>query len=180
MPSHNMIEMKEYIMPAHKPNPDPIDDLMHLLGNKTRRRILELLSKKPLYTTQLIDMLSGHPQSIVRHLKTLEQCGFVRSYERASFGGPPRKYYTIINARHVNVIIGPSTFSLKLVSGIIGQDKDKSSFTEHTASTSGTDIEITAFQMVLNTLSREKPTKAIEIAINVLESMKNSLIKDTK
>ena len=167
-------------MSAQKPNPDPIDDLMHLLGNKTRRRILELLSKKPLYTTQLIDMLSSHPQSIVRHLKALEQCGFVRSYERASFGGPPRKYYTIINDRHVNVIIGPSTFSLKLVSGIIGQGKNKSSFSEHTVSTTGSGIEITAFQMVLNLLSREKPTKEVEITKKVLESMKNSLIKATE
>ena len=167
-------------MSAHKPNPDPIDDLMHLLGNKTRRRILELLSKKPLYTTQLIDMLSGHPQSIVRHLKALEQCGFVRSYERASFGGPPRKYYTIINARHVNVIIGPSIFSLKLVSRIIGHDKIKSSLSEQTVSSSGSDIEIPAFKLVLNILRQEKPSKEIEIAINVLESMKNSLIKATE
>lgn len=163
-----------------KSEPDLIDDLMHLLRNKTRRRILELLSKEPLYTTQLIDMLSSHPQSIVRHLKALEQRGYVRSYERASFGGPPRKYYAITNVRHVNVIIGPSTFSLKLVSSATGQKKQKTPVPEYDQSTLEYDDLIRAFQMVLNILNQEKHTKEIEIAVSVLESLKKSLTEDLK
>ncbi len=50
-----------------------IEELMDLLGNKTRRRILESLSKEPLYITQMIDMLNIQAQAIIRHLKKLEQ-----------------------------------------------------------------------------------------------------------
>lgn len=157
-----------------------IEELMDLLGNKTRRRILESLSKEPLYITQMIDMLNVQAQAIMRHLKKLEQRGFVHSYERASLGGPPRKYYAIKNAMRANVIIGPHIFSLKLTPGIEEQKKPNKSFQKRVPS----QLEIMelkdAIKKVLEFLNLSKPTKEIKTTVNVLESLKETLMKEIK
>ncbi|MFQ5821077.1 MAG: ArsR/SmtB family transcription factor [Candidatus Heimdallarchaeota archaeon] len=157
-----------------------IEELMDLLGNKTRRRILESLSKEPLYITQMIDMLNVQAQAIMRHLKKLEQRGFVHSYEQASLGGPPRKYYAIKNAMQANVIIGPHTFSLKLTPGIEEQKKQTRSLPKHVPS----QLEILdlkkAIKKVLEFLNQSKSTKEIKTTVNVLESLKETLMGEIK
>jgi len=162
------------------PEPEPIEELLDLLGNKTRRRILEFLSKEPLYITKMIDMMNVKAQAIMRHLRKLEQRGFVRSYERASLRGPPRKYYTITHAMSANVIIGPNTFSLKLTSDATGEKKRMALLQKHVASKLESSDRIKAFQLILGLLSREKPTKEIETAVSVLESLKKSLTEEMK
>lgn len=157
-----------------------IEELMDLLGNKTRRRILESLSKEPLYITQMIDMLNVQAQAIMRHLKKLEQQGFVHSYERASLGGPPRKYYAIKNAMRANVIIGPHTFSLKLTQGIEEQKKRTKAFQRHTSSQMETMELNKAIKKILEFLNQTKPTKEIKTTVNVLESLKKMLLEEIK
>jgi len=157
-----------------------IEELFDVLGNKTRRRILELLSKEPQYITQLKDMLPVRAQAIWRHLRILEQCGLVHTYERASLGGPPRKYYSITNVMNANVHIGPNSFSLKLFSDSKGKSVPKSLIPVpmYKTSDSSSNILLGALQLVLDALSREKPTKEIETTVSVLESLKKSLIGD--
>ena len=167
-------------MSSPEPEPEPIEELLDLLGNKTRRRILESLSREPLYTTQIINMLDVTAQAIMRHLRKLEERGFVRSYERASLGGPPRKYYAIKNAMQANVIIGPSTFSLKLISGAVERKKRKKSLSKHETDKLKLMNLKEAFQKVLECLSQAKPTKEIETAVYVLESLKKTFIEEMK
>ncbi len=56
------------------------DLILDILGNSTRRRILILLSKEPLYFNQLSKIIGIGQQSILRHMKILEDSGLIDTY----------------------------------------------------------------------------------------------------
>ena len=53
------------------------DEFLSILENKSRREILELLTKEPHYALQLSDLLNISQQAVVKHLDILEEAGFV-------------------------------------------------------------------------------------------------------
>ncbi|MDG6905937.1 MAG: helix-turn-helix domain-containing protein [Nitrososphaerota archaeon] len=75
-------------------NVDDIDVLLEVLGNDTRRRILQLLADEPRYFIQLSKDLGVSQQAVLKHLEILERHGFVSSFEGESdYAAPKRKYY---------------------------------------------------------------------------------------
>lgn len=77
-------------------NFDDIDILLDVLGNDTRRRILQLLADEPRYFIQLSKDLGVSQQAVLKHLEILERHGFVSSYESESaFAAPKRKYFQL-------------------------------------------------------------------------------------
>ena len=69
---------------------------MSILESSTRRDILKFLVKEPHYPLQLSEMLDVSQQAVMKHLKVLEEAGFVDSDKIPSEkGGPPRKVYTV-------------------------------------------------------------------------------------
>lgn len=77
-------------------NVDNIDVLLEVLGNDTRRRILQLLADEPRYFIQLSKDLGVSQQAVLKHLEVLERNGFVTSFEGDSdFAAPKRKYYQL-------------------------------------------------------------------------------------
>ena len=52
---------------------------MNILENSTRRDILKFLVKEPHYPLQLSEMLDVSQQAVMKHLKVLEEAGFVDS-----------------------------------------------------------------------------------------------------
>ena len=75
---------------------DNIDVLLEVLGNDTRRRILQLLADEPRYFIQLSKDLGVSQQAVLKHLEILERNGFVSSFEADSdFAAPKRKYYQL-------------------------------------------------------------------------------------
>ena len=62
-------------------NGDNIDSLLEVLGNDTRRRILQLLADEPRYFIQLSKDLGVSQQAVLKHLELLEKNGFVSSFE---------------------------------------------------------------------------------------------------
>jgi ArsR family transcriptional regulator len=84
--------------------PENADAILDVLGNPTRRRILFLLSKEPLYFNQLAKMIGIGQQSILRHMKILEDSKLIETYSKESnLGGPERKYYKLIAAFSMNM-----------------------------------------------------------------------------
>jgi ArsR family transcriptional regulator len=78
------------------PNPDDIDVLLDVLGNETRRKILQLLADEPRYFIQLSKDLGVSQQAVLKHLEILERFGFVMSFEGESdFAAPKRKYFQL-------------------------------------------------------------------------------------
>jgi len=72
-------------------------DLLEVLGNETRRKILELLAKEPKYLLQLSRELNVSQQAILKHINVLMRAGLIRAYEvKMGSLGPSRKYYELV------------------------------------------------------------------------------------
>lgn len=97
------------------PNSDgdiELDDVLAVLENPIRRRILQKLSREMNYPLQLSKELNVSQQAIMKHLKVLEDNDFVVSIEeRSDKGGPPRKVYVPRKRYCVRIDIGPNTYN---------------------------------------------------------------------
>lgn len=75
---------------------EEIDEILHLLANRTRRRMLAELAKGEGFVNELVKNLNDHPQSIIRHLEVLKKHNLIVGKERPGSGrGRPRLYYTL-------------------------------------------------------------------------------------
>ena len=88
-----------------------VDDLLRILENPMRRKILERLVKESHYPLQLARELRVSQQAVVKHLRVLEEGQLVESREEPSdIGGPPRRAYSAKRALSVTIDVGPSLF----------------------------------------------------------------------
>jgi ArsR family transcriptional regulator len=67
--------------------------LLDILGNRNRRRIIELLRQKPCFVTEISDTLTLSPKAVIDHLQMMEREDILSSQvdERR------RKYYYLAN-----------------------------------------------------------------------------------
>ncbi|QFU81628.1 ArsR/SmtB family transcription factor [Natronorubrum aibiense] len=79
-------------------------ELLDLLGNENRRRILRLLARKPCYVTEISDYLGVSPKAVIEHLRKLEDAGLIES----RVDDQRRKYFHI--ARHVRLEVNVSPY----------------------------------------------------------------------
>ena len=87
------------------------DEALPILENPPRRHILRRLVKEPHYPLQLSELLDVSQQAVVKHLKVLEESGFVDSERVPSEkGGPPKKMYTVNQSFSLRLDLGPDLF----------------------------------------------------------------------
>ena len=87
------------------------DEALSILENPTRRQILRKLVKEPRYPLQLSELLNVSQQAVVKHLKVLEESGFVDSERVPSEkGGPPKKMYKVNQSFSLRLDLGPDLF----------------------------------------------------------------------
>ena len=84
-------------------------ELLDLLGNKNRRRILRLLSHKPCYVTEISEYLGVSPKAVIDHLKRLEEANLVESQTDDG----RRKYFSIARNLRLEVQVSPYQFGTK-------------------------------------------------------------------
>ncbi|MEM3670911.1 MAG: helix-turn-helix domain-containing protein [Thermoprotei archaeon] len=72
-------------------------DIFEVLGNETRRRILELLAEEPAYLNELSRELRVSQQAVLKHLEYLLDRGLIEpcTVDYDSGGTPPKKYYRL-------------------------------------------------------------------------------------
>jgi len=88
-----------------------LDEALSLLQNKSRRAILERLVREPHYPMQLAEQIGVSQQAVMKHLKLLENAGFVVKIKAASIkGGPPKNIYTVQQAISLRIDLGPDLF----------------------------------------------------------------------
>jgi predicted transcriptional regulator len=93
-----------------------LDELLSVIENPTRRKILEALVREPHYPLQLSKELGMSQQAIMKHLKVLEGYHLVSSFQEASdLGGPMRKKYCPALNFTIVVDLGPNLFSAELL-----------------------------------------------------------------
>jgi len=84
-------------------------ELLDLLGNANRRRILRLLSQKPCYVTEISEYLGVSPKAVIDHLRKLEEAGVVESRTDEK----RRKYFSISRSLRLEVSVSPYEFGTK-------------------------------------------------------------------
>lgn len=84
-------------------------ELLDLLGNANRRRILRLLARKPCFVTEISDYLDVSPKAVIDHLRQLEEAGLVESRT----DDRRRKYFYIARGFRLEVSASPYEFGTK-------------------------------------------------------------------
>tara|TARA_B100000700_G_scaffold112824_1_gene126867 strand:+ start:1247 stop:2008 length:762 start_codon:yes stop_codon:yes gene_type:complete len=88
-----------------------LDEALGILQNKARRAILERLVREPHYPLQLAKQIGISQQAVMKHLKLLEDVGFVVKMKAASNkGGPPKNIYSVQQAISIRIDLGPDLF----------------------------------------------------------------------
>ena len=88
--------------------------LFDILGNETRRRILNLISHEPMYFNQLAKAIRTGQQAILRHVKILEDSGLIKSYsEKSDLGAPDRKYYRVNSSFNLSISVSNDNFTIR-------------------------------------------------------------------
>lgn len=72
---------------------DNIAHLLDILGNRNRRRILDLLRQKPCFVTEISDRLVINPKAVIEHLAIMQKEAVISSYQ----DDKRRKYYYLVN-----------------------------------------------------------------------------------
>jgi len=88
--------------------------LLDILGNKTRRRILILLTRRPYFVSELSQELGVGQKAVLEHLRILEEAGLIEGRVEKIPRGRPRKYYTIKRGFRMEVLLTPYAFGTEM------------------------------------------------------------------
>ena len=76
-----------------------LSHLLDILGNRNRRRIVELLREKPCFVTEISEVLSINPKAVNEHLNLMQKEEVVSSY----LDDKRRKYYYLVQDFTISV-----------------------------------------------------------------------------
>jgi len=89
-----------------------MDEVLQIVGNETRRRMLTLLSEEPHYISQIAKKLDVTQPAILKHLSLLQKAGLIESFWRKSPLGAARKYFKICDSVGIEIAINPKDFAV--------------------------------------------------------------------
>ena len=84
-------------------------ELLDILGNENRRRILQLLSFRPFYFNEMAKRLDSGPKAVINHLDMLERAGLVECYHDSR----RRKYFRIAENVVLEVEVSPHAYGVR-------------------------------------------------------------------
>ena len=87
---------------------DPVE-LLDILGNENRRRILQLLSFRPFYFNEMAKRLDVGPKAGIDHLEMLERAGLVECYQDQG----RRKYFRIARKTVLEIAVSPHSYGVR-------------------------------------------------------------------
>jgi len=152
-------------------NNQEIGELLDLLGNNTRRRILEALTNEPKYFIQLSKEIGISQQAVLKHLLQLEKFGLIESYRaKSNLAAPDRKYFKLNKSVFLSVGITGNSMEIRMES--IQNRKEDISY-EINTNKKQPDKEMT--NIIINTKSK---IDNISIKIKELEDEKIILLQE--
>lgn len=78
---------------------DPFAHLLDILGNRNRRRIIELLRQKPCFVTEISERLVLNPKAVIEHLAIMQKEEVISFY----LDEKRRKYYFLVQDFQLSV-----------------------------------------------------------------------------
>lgn len=97
-----------------------IAQLLDILGNRNRRRIIELLRYKPCFVTEISDRLLLNPKAVIEHLALMQKEYVVSFYQDEK----RRKYYYLIQDFRLSVEMQPKDEPAEAVSVVPDETED--------------------------------------------------------
>ena len=92
-----------------------IDELLSIIENPTRRKILEYLTREPSYPLQLSKVLGISQQAVMKNLALMEQTGMLMSYSEDSNKGPSRTVYVPKTQFTLMIDLHDNMFTARLI-----------------------------------------------------------------
>ncbi|MEI7856244.1 MAG: ArsR family transcriptional regulator [Methanomicrobiales archaeon] len=94
-----------------------VSRLLDILGNRNRRRIIELLRQKPCFVTEISDTLVLSPKAVIDHLQMMEREAILS----CETDDRRRKYYYLEN----DILIDVSLKQLRVPGEVAGDESEK-------------------------------------------------------
>ncbi|MCD6348296.1 MAG: helix-turn-helix domain-containing protein [Candidatus Korarchaeota archaeon] len=91
------------------------EHIIEALSGETRRRIVSMLTRKPLTLKEIAEILGITPPAALKHMKELESLGIVESYSVNRGPGRPRKYYRISRSIRLVVTLTEDSLQMKAI-----------------------------------------------------------------
>jgi ArsR family transcriptional regulator len=99
-----------------------IELLLDILGNETRREILQMLTERRCYVSQISEELNIGQKAIIEHLQIMQRAGLLEPHFEKVEKGRPRKYFNVSQNFVMEVNLFSSFFDVKIHSP--GMDED--------------------------------------------------------
>ena len=84
--------------------------MLDILGNENRRKILQLLSDRPYYVSEISGRLGVGPKAIINHLGLLEETGLIE----CRVDEQRRKYFNIADNMRLEVAVSPHSYTVSV------------------------------------------------------------------
>ena len=88
--------------------------VLDVMGCKTRREILILLTREPRFVSEISKELEIGQKAIIEHLKSMEELGLLKSSFQKIERGRPRKYYDISQKVEIQICIDKNTIKMDI------------------------------------------------------------------
>ncbi|VVB97431.1 Bacterial regulatory protein, arsR family [uncultured archaeon] len=95
--------------------------LLDILGNGNRRKILQLLASRPCYMSEIAERLDVGAKAILGHLLLLEQSGLIE----ASVDNQRRKYFHITDNLRLEVFVSPYSFEVETTAFTVSEGSQR-------------------------------------------------------
>ncbi len=107
---------------------DLFDSLLRILGNKTRRMMLELLSERPRFLSDISKELEIGQQAILRHIEEFTKAGILEVADESVLDekkiGRKPKYYKIAENKRIIIDITPGRFDVDLIPSFLDEQEE--------------------------------------------------------
>ena len=96
-----------------------VEDILDVMGCKTRRDIINLLREEPMFVSEISNELDVGQKAIIAHLRAMEDIGILNSSYKKILRGRPRKYYDLQNEVNIHITINRNHFDVQFTDDIL-------------------------------------------------------------
>jgi ArsR family transcriptional regulator len=145
-----------------------VSRLLDILGNRNRRRIIELLRQKPCFVTEISDTLMLSPKAVIDHLQMMEREAILS----CQMDDRRRKYYYLEN----DILIDINLKQARVLTEVIDDEDTKNDILKNSVTMLGRMIK--AHDMILSNL--EQVNHDIETKMNDLARNHKDLFRSDR
>jgi ArsR family transcriptional regulator len=145
-----------------------VSRMLDILGNRNRRRIIELLRQKPCFVTEISETLMLSPKAVIDHLQMMEREAILS----CQMDDRRRKYYYLEN----DILININLKQARVLTEVIDDEDTKNDILKNSVTMLGRMIK--AHDMILSNL--EQVNHDIETKMNDLARNHKDLFRSDR